>query len=123
VSTKNVSPFGPAIWPAIGKIYKYMNVLFYYIEIYRVTKKSVICGVWCKIVLFLCNSPVWFFLIFFENLYFFWCSNGPKENPRIFFSLKIKSSEKQKCTFILFLSKSQILLRLNHRITNKLAKL
>ena len=28
-------------------------------------KKSVICGAWCKIVPFLCNSPVWcFFNIF-----------------------------------------------------------
>ena len=27
---KNFSPFGPAVWPAIGNIY--MNVLFYYIE-------------------------------------------------------------------------------------------
>ena len=28
VTTKNVSPFGPAVWPAIGNIY--MTVLFYY---------------------------------------------------------------------------------------------
>ena len=42
------------------------------IIIQGMSKKSVICGDWCK------NS------------------NGPKENPRTFFSLKIKSSEKQK---------------------------
>ena len=30
VSTKNVSPFGPAVWPAKGNIYT--NVLFYYIN-------------------------------------------------------------------------------------------
>ena len=30
VSLKNVRPFGPAVWPAIGNIYR--NVLFYYID-------------------------------------------------------------------------------------------
>ena len=30
MSTKNFSPIGPAVWPAIGNIY--MTVLFYYIE-------------------------------------------------------------------------------------------
>ena len=35
VSTKNVSPIGPAVWPAIGNIYT--NVLFYYKE-YGVTE-------------------------------------------------------------------------------------
>ena len=28
---KNFSPFGPAVWPTIGNIYIYTNVLFYYI--------------------------------------------------------------------------------------------
>ena len=34
VSTKNVSPICPAVWPAIGNIYIciYMYVLFYYID-------------------------------------------------------------------------------------------
>jgi len=32
----------------------------------------------------------------------------PKKNPQIFFSLKIKSSEKQKCVYKLFISKSKI---------------
>ena len=33
--------------------------------VYRVSKKNVICGAWCKIVTFLYNSPVWcFFNIF-----------------------------------------------------------
>ena len=40
-----------------------------------------------------------------------------KKNPRTFFPLKIKSSEKQKCVKKLFLSKSKILKRLNHRIS------
>jgi len=30
VPSQNVSPFGPAVWPAIGNIYG--NVLFYYID-------------------------------------------------------------------------------------------
>ena len=30
IPSKNVSPFGPAIWPAIGNIYT--NVLFYFID-------------------------------------------------------------------------------------------
>ena len=32
MSTKNFSPFGPAVWADVGNIY--MNVLFYYIDIY-----------------------------------------------------------------------------------------
>ena len=31
MSSKNVSPFGPAVWPDIGNIYT--NVLFYYIDL------------------------------------------------------------------------------------------
>ena len=54
-----------------------------------------------------CNSPEWCF------------SNGPK-NPRTFFSLKIKSSEKQKCEYKLFLSRSKSLKRLNLRIAENL---
>ena len=30
---KRFRPIGPAVWPAIGKIYIYSNVLFYYIDI------------------------------------------------------------------------------------------
>ena len=44
----------------------------------------------------------------------------PQKNPRTFFSLKIKSSEKQKCVNKLFLLKSKILKRLNHRILENL---
>ena len=32
VSTKNSSPIGPVVWPAIDNIYIYTNVLFYFIE-------------------------------------------------------------------------------------------
>ena len=55
-----------------------------------------------------------------ENLYFFWNSNGPIKNPLTFFSLKIKSLEKQKCVNKLFLSKSKILKRFNHRTPENL---
>ena len=31
---KKIQPkFGPAVWPAIGNIYIYANVLFYYIDL------------------------------------------------------------------------------------------
>ena len=73
------------------------------------SKTSVIySGVWCKIVPFFVQlSCTVFFQSFFEL--FFWYSNGPKKSPRTFFSLKIKTSEKRKCKFILFLSNSKIL--------------
>ena len=32
VLSKKLSPFGPAVWPAIHSIYLYTNVLFYYID-------------------------------------------------------------------------------------------
>ena len=43
-----------------------------------------------------------------------------KKTREPFFSLKIKSSEKQKCVNKLFISKSKILKRLNHRISETL---
>ena len=76
------------------------------------SKKRVICGAWCKIVTFCATLLYGGFLIFFENLYFFWS----KKIPRTFFSFKIKSSEKQKCVNKFFVSKSKILKRLDHRI-------
>ena len=33
IPSKNVSPFGPAVWPALGNIYT--NVLFYCIDYYN----------------------------------------------------------------------------------------
>jgi len=59
--------------------------------------------------------------IYFENLYFFCGASMARKIIREpFFSLKIKSSEKQRCVSKLFLSKSKILKRLNLR---KFAKL
>jgi len=46
-----------------------------------------------------------------------------KQKSANFFSLKIKSLEKQKCEYKLFLSKSKILYRLNHRITENWQKI
>ena len=85
----------------------------YILYIYKASKKIVISGAWCKIVPFLCNSPV---LCFFQYLNFFFGTLAPK-TPRNFFSLKIKSSGKQNCVYILFLSNSKILKRLNHGIS------
>jgi len=59
-------------------------------------KNVISCTWWCKIVPFLCNSPVWGFLKIFFEIYIFWISIVPKKKPRNFFSLKIKSSEKEK---------------------------
>jgi len=60
------------------------------------------------------------FKIFFENLYFFGTSMVQKKIREPFFSFKIKSSVKQKCVNKLFLLKSKILKRLNHRISENL---
>ena len=60
-------------------------------------QSGALCGAWWKIVPFLC-----FINIFFV---FQWL----KKNQRTFFSLKIKSSEKQKFVYKLFQSKSKIL--------------
>ena len=62
-------------------------------------EKSVICGAWCsKIVPFLCNSSAWcFFQYFLKICNFCWYSNGPKENPRIFFSQNQKFTKTKMC--------------------------
>ena len=56
VSTKNFSPFGPAVWPARGNIHT--NVLFYYLDIRISRKKSIIigCNIWMN-----CLELNWFF--------------------------------------------------------------
>ena len=84
---------------------------------YSVSQKKVWFTAPCtKVYFFSCNSPVWkFFNIFSIFFNFFWYSNCQKKNPRTFFSLKIKSLEKQKCVYKLFLSTFKILYRLNHR--------
>ena len=70
--------------------------------------KSVICGAWCKIVPFLCNSHVWcFFFNIFWKFVIFLVLQWPKRKSANLFSLKIKSSEKQNYVFKLFLSKSK----------------
>ena len=67
-----------------------------------------ICRAWCKIVPYLCKCPVWcFFNIFWKFVTFFGTPIAQEKNPRTFFSLKIKSSEKQKFVYILFLLNSK----------------
>ena len=102
----------------VSCIYYILNTL--YIYIYRVSKKKCDLRAWCKSVTFLCNSSVWCFLNIFWKFVFFGTSMANKRNSRTFFSFKIKSSEKQKCVNKLFLSKSKILKRLNHRISENL---
>ena len=48
---------------------------------------------------------------------FFGIPMATPKNPRTFFSLKFKSSEKQKCEYKISQLKFKILSRLNHRIT------
>ena len=71
------------------------------------SKTSVIySGVWCKIVFIFATLLYGIYSTFFR---FFFVLNGPQTNPRTFFSLKIKSLEKQKYAYKLFLSNSKIL--------------
>ena len=57
-----------------------------------------------KLCFFVQLSCIEVFNIFGKFL-FFWYSNGPKIKFANLFSLKIKSSEKQKCVYKLFQSK------------------
>ena len=47
--------------------------------------------------LFSCNSCMVIFQHFLNVFNFLWYFNGPKKIRQLFYSLKIKSSEKQKC--------------------------
>ena len=58
-----------------------------------------------------------FFKYFLKVCNFFLVLQWPQKKSANFFSLKIKSLEKQKCVNKLFLSKSKIFKRLNHRIS------
>ena len=58
-------------------------------------------------IFFVQLSCMFFKYYFLKICKFNWYSNGPKKNRRTFFSLKIKSSEEQKCVNKLFLSKSK----------------
>ena len=71
------------------------------------SKKSVICGAWCQIVPFLCNSCLVFFFQYFLKICNFLVLQWPKRKSANLFSLQIKSSEKQNYVFKLFLSKSK----------------
>ena len=53
------------------------------------SKKSVICGAWCC-TFFVQLSCMGCFQYFLKICNFFWYSNGPKENLRIFFLSKSK---------------------------------
>ena len=68
------------------------------------SKKSVIYGAWCKIVPF-CATLL--YGVFKYLLKFFFGTLMLKKSANPSFSLKIKSLEKQKCVYKLFLSKSK----------------
>jgi len=64
-----------------------IKILISFLTIYRVSqKKSVIYGAWWKNCTFFCVTVLFgVFLIFFENLYFFWYSKGLKKIRELFF--------------------------------------
>ena len=81
-----------------------------HIHTYRVSQKMYL---FCATLMY-----VVFFVIFWKFvILFFGTPVAQKKIREPFFSLKIKSSEKQKCVYKLFLSKSKIFQRLNQRIT------
>ena len=62
------------------------------------SKKRVISGVWCKIVRFLCNSSVWYFINIILN--FFLVLKWPKKNPWKFLisqNLKFRKATRKSC--------------------------
>ena len=99
-------------------LFMYLNCKYLYIYTGWVKKKRDLRRL-VKKCNFLCKSSVWCFLNIFWKFMFFWLFNGPKKNPRTF-SLSKSSSEKQKCVNKLVLSKSKILKRLYHRISENL---
>ena len=108
---------------------KMLPIQSYYTKmcfIYRVSQKSMICGAWWNIVPFLCNSPVrCFFNIFWKFIIYFLTSTGStgstaqKKSANLFFFQNQKFRKTKKLNK-LFLSKSKILKRLNHRISENL---
>ena len=54
-------------------------------KIYTVwVKKSVICGACCKIVPFLCNSPVWCFINNFGKFFYFFGTSMTPKNQNVY---------------------------------------
>jgi len=85
--------------------------------IYRVSKKKCDLRLLVQNCTFFVQLSCMVFLKYFLKICnFFGTPIAPKKSTNRF-SLKIKSSEKQKCVYKLFLSKSKILKRLNHGIT------
>ena len=85
-------------------------------------KKSVICGAWCKIVSFFVQISCLVFFQYFLKICNFFDTSMARKKSAYLFSLKIKTSEEQKCVNKLFLSKSKISKRLNYRISENLQK-
>ena len=107
--------------------FTFIRIIFFFLvsninKIYTgwVKKKVWFAAPGAKLYLFCATLLYGVFLnIFWKFIIFFGTSMAQKKicEP---FSLKIKSSEKQKCVNKLFLSKFKILKRLNHRIPENL---
>ena len=67
-------------------------------------KKSVICGACCKIVPFLCNSPVWCFINNFGKIFIFLVLQWPQKIRMYTFLLFWTSDFERKRMFADFLS-------------------
>ena len=57
--------------PVCNLFWRIQGGVYSVVYVYRASQKSVISGAWCKILPFLCNSPIWcFFNIFWKFLIF-----------------------------------------------------
>ena len=78
VSTKNFSPIGPAVWPAIYATYKYTNVLFYYILYLCVVLCICIslCDSWCIYMYNPCNNDVCIVYLLTYTILIYWITHS-----------------------------------------------
>ena len=92
-----------------------------FLYIYRVSQKKVwFAEPGAKLFLFCVQlSCIVFFQYFWKIVIFFGTSMAQKKSSNLFFSQNLKF-RKQKCVNKLFISKSKILKRLNHKISENL---
>ena len=67
---------GSYFFLAVGRAWEYFTYM-----VQGESKKSVIGGVWCKIVLFLCNRPKWYLSIFLD---FFGTLKAQKKSKNVY---------------------------------------
>ena len=99
----------------------YISIIYtsFYIYTYIQSKSKKLAALGGKFYLY-CATLVWCFFNIFEILKFFLVFQWLKKIREPFF-LKIKSSEKQKCLYKLFLSKFKIFLKIESKNNRKFA--